>query len=107
MTTEVLKPRMLPLDQTTRQLSAQQKPIHCAIKEEKCKNASDGKNASFPEALNNFYAWFEAQTCDPVRETTPCKAAGPDNIPDSMPGFQVLRGCADQLADVLTCSTSH
>lgn len=103
MTAEVLKTQYAAF----RQLSAQQKPIHCAIREKKCKNASNG-NALLPKALNNFCAWFEAQTSDPVKGTTPYnKAAGPDKIPDYMPGFQVLRGCADQLADILTCSTSH
>ncbi|MCI4376387.1 hypothetical protein PGIGA_G00187890 [Pangasianodon gigas] len=77
-------------------------------------------DASLPDALNNFYARFEAQNGVMARKTTPppndqvlClttadvrktlhrvnpqKAAGPDNIPG-----RVLRGCTDQLADVFT-----
>ncbi|KAK1796807.1 hypothetical protein P4O66_000875 [Electrophorus voltai] len=77
-------------------------------------------DASLPDALNDFYARFEAQnnvaaeksippqndqvlclTAADVRRTlrgvNPRKAAGPDNIPG-----RVLRECADQLADVLT-----
>ncbi|KAF4078259.1 hypothetical protein AMELA_G00197320 [Ameiurus melas] len=77
-------------------------------------------DASLPDALSNFYAQFEAQndvaarktipppndqvlclTTADVRKTlcrvNPRKAAGPDNIPG-----RVLRGCADQLANVLT-----
>ncbi|XP_072904707.1 uncharacterized protein [Hemitrygon akajei] len=76
-------------------------------------------DASLPDALNNFYARFEAENDVAVRKSTPTtndqmlclsvadvrrtlcrvnprKAAGPDNIPG-----RVLRGCADQLADVL------
>ncbi|XP_072911359.1 uncharacterized protein [Hemitrygon akajei] len=77
-------------------------------------------DASLPNVLNNFYAWFETENDVAARKSTPpandqvlClsvadvrrtlfrvnprKAAGPDNIPG-----RVLRGCADQLADVLT-----
>ncbi|KAK3559103.1 hypothetical protein QTP86_004117 [Hemibagrus guttatus] len=77
-------------------------------------------DASLPDALNNFYARFEAQndvtarktipppedqvlclTTADVRKTfcrvNPRKAAGPDNIPG-----RVLRECAEQLADVFT-----
>ncbi|KAK1802693.1 hypothetical protein P4O66_021191 [Electrophorus voltai] len=76
-------------------------------------------DAILPDALNDFYARFEAQnnvaaeksippqndqvlclTAADVRRTlrgvNPRKAAGPDDIPG------VLRECADQLADVLT-----
>ncbi|KAK3570542.1 hypothetical protein QTP86_022078 [Hemibagrus guttatus] len=77
-------------------------------------------DASLLDALNNFYAWFEAwndvmarKTIPPpedqvlcltvadVRQTlckvNPRKAAGPDNIPG-----RVLRECAEQIADVFT-----
>ncbi|KAK3507307.1 hypothetical protein QTP70_013563 [Hemibagrus guttatus] len=77
-------------------------------------------DASLPDALNSFYARFEARndvtarktipppedqvlclTTADVRKTlcrvTPWKAAGPDNIPG-----RVLRECAEQLADVFT-----
>ncbi|KAK1787328.1 hypothetical protein P4O66_002830 [Electrophorus voltai] len=77
-------------------------------------------DATLPDALNDFYAWCEAQnnvvaekpippqndqvlclTAIDVRHTlrgvNPRKAAGPDNILG-----RVLRECADQLADVLT-----
>ncbi|KAK3539813.1 hypothetical protein QTP70_013299 [Hemibagrus guttatus] len=77
-------------------------------------------DASLPDALNNFYARFEAQndvmarkTIPPpedqvlclimadVRKTlcrvNPWKAAGPDNIPG-----RVIRECTEQLADVFT-----
>ncbi|KAI4903013.1 hypothetical protein NFI96_007809, partial [Prochilodus magdalenae] len=77
-------------------------------------------DASLPDALNHFYARFEAQNGVAARKTTPppddqvlCltaadvrktlrrvnprKAAGPDNIP-----ARVLRECADQLTDVFT-----
>ncbi|KAK3518337.1 hypothetical protein QTP86_003647 [Hemibagrus guttatus] len=77
-------------------------------------------DASLPDALNSFYAWFEAEngvtarktipppedqvlclTTADVRKTlrrvNPRKASGPDNIPG-----RVLRECAEQLADVLT-----
>ncbi|KAK1787377.1 hypothetical protein P4O66_002869 [Electrophorus voltai] len=77
-------------------------------------------DAALPDALNDFYVWFEAQNnteaensippqndqvlCLTVAEVmrtlrgvNPRKAAGPDNIPG-----RVLRECADQLADVLT-----
>ncbi|KAI4904350.1 hypothetical protein NFI96_009650 [Prochilodus magdalenae] len=77
-------------------------------------------DASFPDALNHFYARFETQNSVAARKTTPppddqvlCltaadvrktlrrvnprKAAGPDNIP-----ARVLRECADQLTDVFT-----
>ncbi|KAK1798055.1 hypothetical protein P4O66_000555 [Electrophorus voltai] len=77
-------------------------------------------DAILPDALNDFYAQFEAQnniaveksippqndqvlclTAADVRCTlhgvNPWKAAGPYNIPG-----RVLRECADQLADVLT-----
>ncbi|KAK3517635.1 hypothetical protein QTP70_013643 [Hemibagrus guttatus] len=77
-------------------------------------------DASLSDALNSFYAWFEAQNNVTVRKTIPppedqvlclttadvrntlCrvnprKAAGPDNIPG-----RVLRECAEQLADVFT-----
>ncbi|XP_062903643.1 uncharacterized protein LOC134346246 [Mobula hypostoma] len=76
--------------------------------------------SSLPDTLNNFYACFEAENDMAARKTTPppndqvlcltvtdvkrtlCrvnqrKAAGPDNIPS-----RVLRGCADQLAEILT-----
>ncbi|XP_049331041.1 probable RNA-directed DNA polymerase from transposon BS [Astyanax mexicanus] len=78
------------------------------------------RDASLPDALNNFYARFEAQNNTLLRKTMPkpdeqvlCltavdvrntlrrvnprKAAGPDSIPG-----RVLRECADQLTDVLT-----
>ncbi|KAK1792136.1 hypothetical protein P4O66_001912 [Electrophorus voltai] len=77
-------------------------------------------DAILPDALNDFYARFEAQNnvaaeksiplqndqvlclmAADVRRTlrgvNPRKAAGSDNIPG-----HVLRECADQLADVLT-----
>ncbi|KAK3546736.1 hypothetical protein QTP70_033528 [Hemibagrus guttatus] len=77
-------------------------------------------DASLPDALNSFYARFEAQndmtarkpippledqvlclTTANVRKTlcrvNPRKAAGPDKIPG-----RVLRECAEQLADVFT-----
>ena len=77
-------------------------------------------DASLPDALNVFYARFEAkndvvaeknipspdeqvlrlttaEVKKSLRRVNPRKAAGPDNIPGS-----VLKGCADQLADVLT-----
>ncbi|KAK1785609.1 hypothetical protein P4O66_018974 [Electrophorus voltai] len=77
-------------------------------------------DATLQDALNDFYAWFEAQnnvtaeksippqndqalylTAADVRRTlrgvNPWKAAGADNILG-----RVLRECADQLADVLT-----
>ncbi len=77
-------------------------------------------DTSLPDALNEFYAWFEMQNDKPaqklptppndqalclspadVRKTlsriNPRKAVGPDNIPD-----RVLRDCAEQLTDVLT-----
>ncbi|KAI4891531.1 hypothetical protein NFI96_008442, partial [Prochilodus magdalenae] len=77
-------------------------------------------DASLPDALNHFYARFEAQNGVAARKTTtppddqvlcltaadvrktlrrvnPRKAAGPDNIP-----ARVLRECADQLTDVFT-----
>ncbi|KAK3541003.1 hypothetical protein QTP86_009520 [Hemibagrus guttatus] len=76
--------------------------------------------ASLPDALNDFYAWFEAQNNVAARKTipppndqmlclstadmkrtlcrvNPWKSAGPDNIPG-----RVLRDCAEQLADVFT-----
>ncbi|KAK3519742.1 hypothetical protein QTP70_003917 [Hemibagrus guttatus] len=75
-------------------------------------------DASLPDALNSFYAQFEAQNDVTARKTIPSpedqvlclttanmrktlcrinpwKAAGPDNIPG-----RVLRECAEQLADV-------
>ncbi|KAK3534564.1 hypothetical protein QTP86_016659, partial [Hemibagrus guttatus] len=78
------------------------------------------RHASLPDALNSFYAQFEAEndvtarktipppedqvlclTMADVRKTlcrvNPRKAAGPDNIPG-----RVLRECAEQLADVFT-----
>ncbi|XP_051956747.1 uncharacterized protein LOC127625478 [Xyrauchen texanus] len=78
------------------------------------------KDTSLPDALNDFYTRFEVQNDVVARKTSPppndqvlClttadvrktlrrvnprKAAGPDNIPG-----RVLRGCADQLTDVLT-----
>ncbi|KAI5611468.1 gastrula zinc finger protein XlCGF28.1-like [Silurus asotus] len=81
--------------------------------------ASD-RDASLPDALNDFYARFEVQnnvvarktippptdqvlclTTAEVRKTlcrvNPRKSAGPDNIPG-----RVLRECAEQLADVFT-----
>ncbi|KAK3533169.1 hypothetical protein QTP70_012416 [Hemibagrus guttatus] len=77
-------------------------------------------DASLPDVLNDFYAWFEAQNNVAVRKTIPppndqvlcffttdvrrtlCrvnprKSAGPDNIPG-----RVLRECAEKLADVFT-----
>ncbi|KAK3556404.1 hypothetical protein QTP70_007976 [Hemibagrus guttatus] len=77
-------------------------------------------DTSIPDALNDFYAWFEAQNNIAARKTIPppnnqvlCfstadvrrtlyrvnprKSAGPDNIPG-----RVLRECAEQLADVFT-----
>ncbi|KAK3507128.1 hypothetical protein QTP70_007960 [Hemibagrus guttatus] len=77
-------------------------------------------DASLPDALNDFYARFEAQNNVAVRKTIPppndqvlclsmadvsrtlCrvnprKSAGPDNIPG-----RALRECAEQLADVFT-----
>ncbi|KAK3537347.1 hypothetical protein QTP70_008789 [Hemibagrus guttatus] len=77
-------------------------------------------DASIPDALNNFYAWLDAQNDVMARKTIPppedqmlwlsmadvkktlCrvnprKAAGPDNIPG-----RVLRGSAEQLVDVFT-----
>ncbi|KAK3567264.1 hypothetical protein QTP86_015709, partial [Hemibagrus guttatus] len=77
-------------------------------------------DASLPDALNDFYAWFEAQNNVVVRKTipppndqvlclstadvkrtlcrvNPWKSAGPDNIPG-----RVLRECAEQLEDVFT-----
>lgn len=77
-------------------------------------------DASLPDALNTFYARFEAQNCTTARKTTsppndqvlclssadvrrtlhrvnPRKAPRPDGIPG-----RVLRGCAEQLTDVLT-----
>lgn len=77
-----------------------------------------------PDALNNFYALFEAQndtvvrritpppdkkglcfSTDNVRKTlrrvNPWKAMGPDNIPG-----KVLIGCADLLVDVFIFHTS-
>ncbi|KAK3529161.1 hypothetical protein QTP70_018114, partial [Hemibagrus guttatus] len=77
------------------------------------------RDASLPDALNNFYARFEAQNGMTARKTipppedqvlclttanvrntlcrvNPWKAAGPD-----IPG-RVLRECAEQLADVFT-----
>ncbi|KAK1788378.1 hypothetical protein P4O66_015986 [Electrophorus voltai] len=83
-------------------------------------STSCDSDAIFPDALNDFYARFEAQnnvaseksiplqndqvlclTAADVRCTlrgvNPWKAAGPDNIPG-----RVLRECADQLVDVLT-----
>ncbi|KAK3549671.1 hypothetical protein QTP86_006541 [Hemibagrus guttatus] len=75
-------------------------------------------DASLPDALNDFYACFEAQNNVAARKTIPhpndevlclstadvritlCRvnprmSAGPDNIPG-----RVLRECAEQLADV-------
>ncbi|KAK3575061.1 hypothetical protein QTP86_019760 [Hemibagrus guttatus] len=77
-------------------------------------------DASLPDALNTFYAWFEVQNSVVARKTIPppndqvlylstadvkrilCrvnprKSAGPDNIPS-----RVLRECAEQIADVFT-----
>ncbi|KAK3553565.1 hypothetical protein QTP70_004562 [Hemibagrus guttatus] len=77
-------------------------------------------DASLPDALNSFYARFEAQTDVTARKSIPppedqvlClttadvrktlsgvnpqRSAGPDNIPG-----RVLRECAEQLADVST-----
>ncbi|KAK3532858.1 hypothetical protein QTP70_000249 [Hemibagrus guttatus] len=77
-------------------------------------------DAYLPDALNDFYAQFEAQNNVAARKTIPppndqvlclstadvnrtlCrvnlrKSAGPDNIPG-----RVLRECAEQLADVFT-----
>ncbi|KAI4899410.1 hypothetical protein NFI96_001980 [Prochilodus magdalenae] len=78
------------------------------------------RDASFPDALNDFYSWLKTQNGVAARKTTPppddqvlCltaadvrktllrvnprKATGPDNIPG-----RVLRECADQLTDVFT-----
>ncbi|KAK2912264.1 hypothetical protein Q8A73_006377 [Channa argus] len=78
------------------------------------------RDASLPDALNHFYARFEAQNNVKARKSTPppsdqvlclttaevrktlCRvnpqrSAGPDNIPG-----RVLRECAEQLADVFT-----
>ncbi|KAK1787477.1 hypothetical protein P4O66_002953 [Electrophorus voltai] len=91
-----------------------------AITNYKKTSPSCDSDAILPDALNDFYARFEAQnnvaaeksippqndqvlclTAADVRRTlrgvNPRKAAGPDNIPG-----RVLRECADQLADVLT-----
>ncbi|KAK3547940.1 hypothetical protein QTP70_001327 [Hemibagrus guttatus] len=77
-------------------------------------------DASLPDTLNNFYAWFEAQnnvaarkTISPPNDQVLClstadvkrtlckvntqKSAGPYNVP-----FRVLRECTEQLADVFT-----
>lgn len=76
-------------------------------------------NASLPDALNTFYAWLEDQNTETAKDPTPplhqmtcsscplpvwvllrvdpCEAAGPDNVPG-----QVLKVCADQLADIIT-----
>ncbi|KAK3506501.1 hypothetical protein QTP70_003230, partial [Hemibagrus guttatus] len=77
-------------------------------------------DASLPDALNSFYAQFEAQNDVTARKTIPLledqvlclttanvrktlrrvnprKAAGPDSIPG-----RVLRECVEQLADVFT-----
>ncbi|KAK3542960.1 hypothetical protein QTP70_007910 [Hemibagrus guttatus] len=76
--------------------------------------------SSLPDALNDFYAWFEAQNSVTARKTIPppnnqvlcfymanmkrtlCrvnpqKSAGPDSIPG-----RVLRECVEQLVDVFT-----
>ncbi|KAK3554292.1 hypothetical protein QTP70_020159 [Hemibagrus guttatus] len=53
-------------------------------------------DASLPDGLNNFYAWFEAQNDVTARKTIP-PSRGPDNIPG-----RVLRECAEQLSDVFT-----
>ncbi|XP_039614605.1 uncharacterized protein LOC120532567 [Polypterus senegalus] len=81
--------------------------------------ACDG-DASLPEALNSFYAWFETQNNVAARKTisppnnqvlllttanmrkplckvNPQKTAGPDNI-----SGRVLRECEHHLVDVLT-----
>ncbi len=75
-------------------------------------------DTSLPDALNQFYSWFEIQNdtpaqklplppndqalcLSPARKTlsriNPRKAAGPGNIPG-----RVLKDCAEQLTDVLT-----
>lgn len=84
------------------------------------KSTSDvsSSTVTLPEQLNQFYAHFKtsssythshSQIAQPpfncltswsTQRITPCKAAGPDNTPG-----QALRGCASELADVLT-STS-
>ncbi|KAK1791977.1 hypothetical protein P4O66_001747 [Electrophorus voltai] len=91
-----------------------------AITNYKKTSPSCDSDATLPDALNDFYAQFEAQnnvaaeksippqndqmlclTVADVRRTlrgiNPRKAAGPDNILG-----RVLSECADQLADVLT-----
>ncbi|KAI5102839.1 gastrula zinc finger protein XlCGF28.1-like [Silurus meridionalis] len=91
-----------------------------AITNYKTTSPACDRDASLPDALNDFYARFEVQnnvvarktippptdqvlclTTAEVRKTlcrvNPRKAAGPDNIPG-----RVLRECAEQLADVFT-----
>lgn len=91
-----------------------------AVTNYKTPSVACDRDISLPDALNIFYARFEAQNDVVARKTTlapndqvlclnsvdvrktlyrvnPRKSAGPDNIPG-----RVLRGCADQLADVLT-----
>ncbi|KAK3525720.1 hypothetical protein QTP70_006752 [Hemibagrus guttatus] len=91
-----------------------------AITNYKTTSPAYDSHASLPDALNDFYAWFEAQNSVAARKTirplndqvlcfstaevkrtlcrvNPCKSAGPDNIPG-----RVLRECAEQLADVFT-----
>ncbi|KAI5085415.1 hypothetical protein C0J45_23129 [Silurus meridionalis] len=89
-----------------------------AITNYKTTSPACDRDASLPDALNDFYARFEVQnnvvarktipppsdqvlclTTAEVRKTLcrvkPRKSAGPDNIPG-----RVLRECAEQLADV-------
>ncbi|KAI5607669.1 hypothetical protein C0J50_6989, partial [Silurus asotus] len=91
-----------------------------AITNYKTTSPACDRDASLPDALNDFYARFEVQnnvvarktipppsdqvlclTTAEVRKTlcrvNPRKSAGPDNIPG-----RVLRECAEQQADVLT-----
>ncbi|KAK2901514.1 hypothetical protein Q8A73_011260 [Channa argus] len=91
-----------------------------AITNYKTTSPACDRNPSLPDALNHFYARFEAQNNVNARKSTPppsdqvlclttaevrktlCrvnprKSAGPDNIPG-----RVLRECAEQLADVFT-----
>ncbi|KAI5108323.1 gastrula zinc finger protein XlCGF28.1-like [Silurus meridionalis] len=90
-----------------------------AITNYKTSSACD-RDASLPDALNDFYALFEVQNNVKAKKTTPSptdqvlclttaevrktlcrvnprKSAGPDNFPG-----RVLRECAEQPADVFT-----
>ncbi|KAK3573361.1 hypothetical protein QTP86_024119 [Hemibagrus guttatus] len=87
-------------------------------------SAACDSDASLPDMLNNFYAWFEVQNNVVLRKTipppdnqvfclsttdmkrtlcivNPWKSAGPDNIPG-----RVLRECAEELTDVFTSSST-